>query len=74
MLFEFKSTKHITSKAKYNAIEDSLLRSAEIVLTTLSSSGNDKIDKIRGEIACLIVDEAAQATEPNLLIALQTGV
>jgi superfamily I DNA and/or RNA helicase len=29
---------------------------------------------LRGEIACLIIDEAAQATEPNLLIALQTGV
>ncbi len=29
---------------------------------------------MRGEIACLIIDEAAQATEPNLLIALQTGV
>ncbi len=29
---------------------------------------------MRGDIACLIVDEAAQATEPSLLIALQTGV
>ena len=29
---------------------------------------------VRGEIACLIVDEAAQATEPNLLIPLQSGV
>ena len=32
------------------------------------------MERLRGEIACLIVDEAAQATEPNLLIALQTGV
>lgn len=32
------------------------------------------MDILRGEFACLIVDEAAQATEPNLLIALQTGV
>jgi senataxin len=32
------------------------------------------MDLLRGEFACLIVDEAAQAIEPNLLIALQTGV
>ena len=32
------------------------------------------MDRVRGEIACLIVDEAAQATEPNLLIPLQMGV
>ena len=32
------------------------------------------MDRLRGEIGCLIVDEAAQATEPNLLIALQTNV
>jgi superfamily I DNA and/or RNA helicase len=37
------------------------LRNAEIILTTLSSSGSEKVEKIRGEIACLIVDEAAQA-------------
>jgi superfamily I DNA and/or RNA helicase len=38
------------------------MEEAEIIITTLSSSGSDKIEKIRGEIACLIVDEAAQAT------------
>jgi superfamily I DNA and/or RNA helicase len=35
---------------------------ADIILTTLSSSGNEKLDQLRGEIACLIIDEAAQAT------------
>ena len=48
MLYEFKRFKFITSKANYNAIQDKLLQRAEIVLTTLASAGNDKIDKIRG--------------------------
>lgn len=55
-------------------IEKKLLEEADIILTTLSSSGADKLEKLRGFIGCLIVDEAAQSTEPNLLIALQTGV
>ena len=59
---------------KYTKIEMELLNSSEIILTTLTSSGSDKMDFLRGEIGCLIVDEAAQATEPNLLIGLQTGV
>ncbi len=50
------------------------MSSAEIIITTLSSSGTQKVEQIRGQIACLIVDEAAQATEPSLLIAFQTGV
>lgn len=48
MLFEFKRFKYITSKNNYNAIQDKLLKRAEIVMTTLSSAGNDKIDKIKG--------------------------
>ncbi len=43
-------------------------------MTTLSSSGSEKLEKLRGFIGCLIVDEAAQATEPEILIPLQSGV
>lgn len=64
----------VTNRRGYIYIEEQYLYAAEIILTTLSSSGNEKLDQLRGEIACLIIDEAAQATEPNLLIALQTGV
>ena len=47
---------------------------ADIILTTLSSSGSEKMEKMRGFFGCLIVDEAAQSTEPNLLIPLQSFV
>ena len=32
------------------------------------------MERLMGSVGSLIVDEAAQATEPNLLIPLQTGV
>ena len=73
-MYSFRSEKFVVNRKTYNDIESHLLHKAEIILTTLTSSGSEKIDTIRGEFACLIVDEAAQATEPNLLIALQTGV
>ena len=43
-------------------IEKQLFEEAEIILTTLSSSGSEKMEKVMGCIGCLIVDEAAQAT------------
>lgn len=55
-------------------MERQLIRQAQILIVTLSSSGGEKIEQVRNDIACLIVDEAAQATEPSLLIAFQTGV
>jgi senataxin len=32
------------------------------------------MERLRGFIGCLIVDEAAQSTEPGILIPFQTGV
>lgn len=52
--------------------EKKLFEEADIILTTLSSSGSEKMERVRGYIGCLIVDEAAQSTEPNLLISLQS--
>lgn len=74
LLFAFRREKVVISRRTYAQIEANLLDSAQIVLTTLSSAGNEKLDRIRGEVACLIVDEAAQATEPALLVGLQSGV
>jgi senataxin len=75
LLFDFRAEKSISSRKAYVQIENKLIREAEIILTTLASSGNEKtMARVRGNIACLIVDEAAQATEANLLIGLQTGV
>jgi superfamily I DNA and/or RNA helicase len=40
-----------------------------IILSTLSSSGRAKIvSHFKEKIGCLIVDEACQTTEPNILI------
>jgi senataxin len=32
------------------------------------------MEKLKGLIGCLIVDEAAQSTEPDILIPFQSGV
>lgn len=56
MLYSFKREKFVNSRKNYLLIENEFLDKAEIILTTLSSSGADKLDRLRGEIACLIVD------------------
>jgi senataxin len=40
----------------------------------LSSAGSERLEKYKGQFACLIVDEAGQCTEPNLLIAFQLNI
>lgn len=64
----------VPDKRKIKEIESRLLTEAEIILTTLSSSGSDRLDQLKDEIGCLIIDEAAQSTEPNTLIPFQMGV
>lgn len=61
-LYEFRREKMVVSRKHYASFERAELHKAEIILTTLSSSGTEKLDEVRGEFACLIVDEAAQAT------------
>lgn len=51
-----------------------LICEAEIILTTLSSTGTERFASLKGRFSCLIVDEAGQCTEPNLMIALQLNV
>lgn len=52
---------------------DAILLNADIICCTLNSSATDKLNRFRNEIDVLIIDEAAQATEPNTLIPLQYG-
>lgn len=54
-------------------IEDRLLNQAEIILTTLNSSGSDRLDQIRDKVELVIIDEAAQATQTSIIIPFQTG-
>lgn len=50
-------------------IEKEFLSNARIILSTLSSSGRTLIVKTyKDRIGCLIIDEACQTTEPNVLI------
>lgn len=66
--------KRVDDKSTYNQIQRRLVSQAQIILTTLSSSGSERLEKLKGQFACLIVDEAGQCTEPNLLISLQLNI
>ena len=46
---------------------------AHIVCTTLSFSGSDIFKRSSRKFDCVIIDEAAQAVEPSILIPLQLG-
>ncbi|KRX05957.1 P-loop containing nucleoside triphosphate hydrolase [Pseudocohnilembus persalinus] len=69
-LNEVKQIK-IAQKSRLKQIINEILMTADIICCTLSSSASDKLDIFRNEIGVLIIDEAAQATEPNALIPLQ---
>lgn len=48
-LFSFRKEKQLISSKQYEDIEKKIVNDAEIVLTTLASSGNDRLlNKIRG--------------------------
>lgn len=64
---EFKVKKK-QNKEMYQKILNQLLDEAVIVCSTLSSSGTEKLKYIGGQIQVVIVDEAAQSTEPTTLI------
>ena len=57
-----------------SALEASFVDEAEIVFTTLASSGKQCLMKISHGFQTLVVDEAAQATESCLLLPLIHGV
>lgn len=57
-----------------SALEASFVDEAEIVFTTLASSGKQCLMKISHGFETLVVDEAAQATESCLLLPLIHGV
>lgn len=54
-------------------LENKLMNEAEILCTTLSTSGTDKVAKF-GSFDFLIVDEACQASELSTLIPIMQGV
>lgn len=50
---------------------EKILSEAEIICCTLNSSGSEKLDRYYHNIEAIIVDEAAQCTEPSNIIPLR---
>lgn len=50
------------------------MEEAEIICTTLASAGSEKLERFRGFVDELIIDEAAQCTEPTNIIPLRLGM
>lgn len=61
----------ISNSFSREAIENSIIDNAEILLTTINSCGHPSMES--SEFCVTIVDEAVQCTEPSLLIALRKG-
>lgn len=54
------------------ALEKKIIRSTQIICTTLAMSTNEKLDYLApGDIDYLIVDEACQSVELNNLIPFE---
>ena len=51
-----------------------LLSNAQIICTTLNSSGNERLKKQNLNFEYLIIDEACQCVEPSCLIPLSYGI
>ena len=70
--------KHIVSKSDpptnhkaLDVLHKEIIRSAEIVCSTLSTAGSSLFSVSKTQFDTVIIDEASQAIEPSTLIALQ---
>ena len=50
--------------------EQKLISQSSIIFCTLSTSGVDKLERLKHSIDYLIIDEACQSTEPSTLIPI----
>jgi superfamily I DNA and/or RNA helicase len=55
-------------KERIRAIENEIIESADIVLSTLNNSADDRLRDIH--FSYVIIDEAAQALEPDIILSL----
>ncbi len=51
-------------------LHQAVLREADVVCTTLGNSGDKRIKNARLAFACLVIDEAANAWEPDVIFAI----
>jgi senataxin len=63
-----------TTKKNSNYVESEILQESHIILTTLSMSGTDLLDKLEFNYSHLIIDEAGQCTEISSLIPFGQNV
>ena len=66
-----KKTQTKEEKELYESAMEKVLNEAEIICCTLNSSGSEKLDRYYHNIEAIIVDEAAQCTEPSNIIPLR---
>ena len=70
LLSENSSLRHVKNNNARNSanIENEILHNSKIILTTLSMSGIELLDKLEFTYSYLIIDEASQSTEISTLI------
>lgn len=61
------------NKALLDPIKREIMMEANVICATLSYAGSKDIVNFGADFESVVVDEAAQATEPSVLIPLQTG-
>lgn len=63
----------LNAECHKNRIANEILMRADIVATTLSTSGSDRIVKLNRTFDTIIIDEACQCTELSSLVPLRHG-
>ena len=58
-------------KKEWRDMQDNLIQQSRIICTTLSSSGQNKFQKLKGQVDVLVIDEACQSNELESLIPFQ---
>ncbi|KAL4475502.1 hypothetical protein ABPG72_013326 [Tetrahymena utriculariae] len=66
----FLKLEKVARRDQIKNISDQLLGLADVVCCTLASSMSEKLERFKNQVEVLIVDEAAQCTEPDNIIPL----
>ncbi len=61
----------LQDKVNSDFIEEIMIKSAQVIFSTLVSSGSKRLYKHLAQVASLIVDEATQSVKPEMLIPLR---
>jgi predicted DNA helicase len=70
-IYEERAAQNNQMDSRRLELKEKLLAEADVICCTLSGAGHDALNGLINHIKVLIVDEAAQATEPSCLIPLR---